>query len=132
MSYLANPQNHSQAQAIDEAKKGLMHFSECQDEDVNPDREFYSTREEAEKSASEKSGYDADSDMEYTYEARSMWLDEDGDLIIADDEDETDAAVTKPINNMSKPMSKSQLEAIAWECEESIPELKTRRNDAAK
>ena len=90
MSYLAKPQNHSQAQAIAEAKKGLMHFSECQGEAVIPDRDFFTTREEAEKSAAEKSGYDADSDMEYTYEARSMWLDEDGDLIIADDEDETE------------------------------------------
>ena len=90
MSYLAKPQNHSQAQAIAEAKKGLMHFSECQDEGVDLDREFFATREEAEKSASEKTGYDADSDMEYAYEARSMWLDEDGDLIIADDEDETE------------------------------------------
>ena len=90
MSYLAKPQNHSQAQAIAEAKKGLMHFSECQDEGVDLDREFFATREEAEKSASEKTGYDADSDMEYAYEARSTWLDEDGDLIIADDEDETE------------------------------------------
>jgi len=90
MSYLAKPQNHSQAQAIAEAKKGLMHFSECQGEAVIPDRDFFTTREEAEKSAAEKSGYDADSDMEYAYEARSMWLDEDGDLIIADDEDETE------------------------------------------
>ena len=90
MSYLAKPQNHSQAQAIAEAKKGLMHFSECQDEGVDLDREFFATREEAEKSASEKTGYDANSDMEYAYEARSMWLDEDGDLIIADDEDETE------------------------------------------
>ena len=93
MSYLANPQNRSQAQAIAGAKKGLMHFSECQDEDVHPDRAFFASREEAEKSASEKTGYDADSDMEYTYEARSMWIDEDGDLIIADDEDETEASV---------------------------------------
>ena len=41
MSYLAKPQNHSQAQAIAEAKKGLMHFSECQDEAVIPDRDFF-------------------------------------------------------------------------------------------
>ncbi len=91
MSYYANPQNFTQAQAIEHAKKGLMHFSECQDEYVNPDREFFATREEAEESAAEKSGYDTDNEMEYTYETRSMWFDEDGDLLIAEDEDEIQA-----------------------------------------
>lgn len=89
MSYLANPQNFSQAQAIEHARKGLMHFSERQDESANPDREFFATRGEAEKSATEKSGYDGATDMEYAYEVRSMWFDEDGDLMIAEDEDET-------------------------------------------
>ena len=68
-----------------------MHFSECQNEDVDPDPEYFATREEAEKSASEKTGYDAEDKMEYTYGAISMWFDADGDLVIADDEDETEA-----------------------------------------
>ena len=91
MSYIANPKNFSQAQAIEHAKNGLMHFSECQDECFDPDREFFATREEAEESATEKSGYDTESEIEYAYETRSMWFDDYGYLIIAEDEDEIQA-----------------------------------------
>lgn len=80
---------HSDKELAEAAAKGLMHWSECQDDGVILDREFFATREEAEASAAEKSGYDEASEMEYTYEARTMWRDEDGDLVAAEDEDET-------------------------------------------
>ena len=89
MSYIANSYNYSQHIAITAAKNGLMHFSECQDDYANPDREFFATREEADASALEKCGYDEAAGIEFRYEARSMWFDNDGNLIIAEDEGET-------------------------------------------
>lgn len=78
---------HADKELAAAAERGLMHWSECQNEGAVLDREFFATREEAEASAAEKSGYD-NSGMEYTYEARTMWRDEDGDLVAADDENE--------------------------------------------
>lgn len=70
------------------AAKGLMHWSECVTEGSDMDREFFATREEAEKSASDKTGFDEASEAEWTYEVRSMWLDEDGDLVCEEWENE--------------------------------------------
>ena len=68
------------------AAAGFMHWSECQTEGSVLDRQFFATREEAENSAVEKSGFDEASETECAYETRSMWRDEDGDLIAADTE----------------------------------------------
>jgi hypothetical protein len=88
---LANP---CDSEILAAAGRDLMHWSECQDEGVILDREFFATRAEAEANASKKSGFDPSADMEFHYEARSMWLDEDGDLVAAESEDEMPPATS--------------------------------------
>lgn len=80
---------HSDIELAEAASRGLMHWCECQDEGVLTGRQFFATREEAEAAAAQNSGYDEGAGMAFTYEARSMWRDEDGDLVAAEDEEET-------------------------------------------
>ena len=81
---------HGDKELAAAAANGLMHWSECQTEGSILDRQFFATREEAEKSAVEKSGFDEASEAKWTYEARSMWRDEDGDILAAEWEDDTE------------------------------------------
>ena len=79
----------SDAQIAAAAANGLMHWSECQTDGSVLDRKFFATREEAEKSAVAKSEFDEVSGATWQYEARSMWRDDDGDIVAAEFEDET-------------------------------------------